>query len=193
MNSKEIIQAIKAVLAHNSHENIEKLAKAAGLRLAPLPLLDEEIEQILFFSSLSDEGERFNPLKFEKIIAALKRQNIPLLLDEEGGRFAKQMGAEAVYYPTEEGQSGFFAFPKNPTRTQVIEELLHYGQHRRVKFKSVSWQEIVKFELEAQQKLLEIGAKLNWSDNELMQIIRAMRQWQQEYGKLQRSNHANKN
>lgn len=193
MSNKQILQAIRALLTNNSRDNAEKLAKLVGLRLLPPPLLDEEIEQILFFSSLSDEGEIFNPLKFEKIIAALKRQNVPLLLGEEGGRFAQQMGAEAVYYPTEEGQSGFFAFPQNPTRTQVIEELLHYGQHRRVKFKSVSWQEIVKFELEAQQKLLEIGAKLNWSDSELMQIIRAMRQWQQEYDKLQESNHANKN
>ncbi len=193
MNSKAILQAMKALMLENTRENAEKLATLAGLRLLPPPLLDEEIEQILFFSSLSDEGETFNPIKFEKIIAALKRQNVPFLLGEEGGRFAQQMGAEAVYYPTEEGQSGFFAFPQNPTRTQVIEELLHYGQHRRVKFKSVSWEEIVKFELEAQQKLLEIGAKLNWSDVELMQIIRAMRQWQQEYDKLQEKGNANKN
>ena len=187
------LQAIKQFAKVASRENAEKLAKLAGLRLIPQPLLDEDIEQVIFFSSLADDGETFNPIKFEKIVAALKKQNIPLLLDEEGGRFAQQMGAEAMYYPTEEGQSGFFAFPPHPTRTQVIEELLHYGQHRRVKFKSVSWGEIVKFELEAQQKLLEIGAKLNWSDVELMQIIRAMRQWQQEYDKLQEKGNANKN
>ena len=67
------LQAIKQLAEVASRENAEKLAKLAGLRLIPQPLLDEDIEQVLFFSSLADDGETFNPIKFEKIVAALKK------------------------------------------------------------------------------------------------------------------------
>lgn len=159
--------------------------------LSEQPWLDIEIEQILFFSSLVDEGECFNPVKFEKIVAVLQKIGVPLLLGEEGQRFARQMQAEAVYFPTEEGQSGFFAFPPSPTRAQVVEELLHYGQHRKVGFKSVSWLEIVQFELEAQERLLKIGVRLNWSEAELGQILRAWQRWQQLHRELTGDENAN--
>jgi hypothetical protein len=191
MDIDAAMQALLDFSQDQTREKAERLADLVGAKLEPLALLDTEVEQIIFFSSQADDGEVFHPVKFARIIAVLEKQKVPLLLDEEGERFSHQMGAEAVYYPTEEGKSGFFAFPPNPTRTQVIEELLHYGQHRKVHFKTLSWPEIVQFELEAQQKLLAIGARLNWSDIELMQIIRAMRQWQQEHDKLREKGNAN--
>lgn len=137
----------------------------------------------VFFKSNAG-GELYSKEKLKKLLASFDKQGIPYLIGEEGKRFANQMGAEAVYYPTEVGISGFFAFPDNPTRTQVIEELLHYGQHKKTGFASLEWKDIVQFEIEAQKKLLVIGRSLNWSVAELEQIERALIQWQAEWDKL---------
>lgn len=64
--------------------------------------------------------------------------------------------------PAGVGESGFFTFPKNPTRIQMVEEImveeiLHYGQHRKTGFASLEWKDIVKLEIEAQHKLLAIS------------------------------------
>ncbi|STZ63923.1 phage head morphogenesis protein, SPP1 gp7 family [Moraxella lacunata] len=142
------------------------------------------IDKAVFFKSDGKDGEFYPKEKLAKLIKVFDKQGIPYLIGEEGGRFAKQMGAEAVYFPTEVGMSGFFAFPENPTRTQVIEELLHYGQHKSTNFASLEWQDIVQFEIQAQKKLLTVGRLLGWTVAELEQIERALAQWQQEWEKL---------
>lgn len=39
----------------------------------------------------------------------------------------------------------------------MVEEILHYGQHRKTGFASLEWKDIVKLEIEAQHKLLAIS------------------------------------
>lgn len=178
--------------AHN-HDRLTALLKLAedkhgtefGKRLRGQVLKQYTgIQQDVFFRSNANEGHVYPKDKFVKLLKAFDKLGIPYLIGEEGGRFARQMGAEAIYYPTEEGISGFFAFPDNPTRTQVIEELLHYGQHKKTGFASLEWKDIVQFEIEAQKKLLVVGQALNWSKAELEQIERALAQWQKEWEKL---------
>ncbi len=167
--------------------------KLQGLRIFKKKYADDllipvEIFKEIFFSSHVDNGVIFNPKKFARIVEILKKQDVPFLLGEEGARFAKQMNAEAIYYPTEEGKSGFFAFPDNPTRAQVIEEIIHYTQHKKTGFTSLEWIDIVKLEIEAQHKLLQIGAVSDWTDEEIKQIERALVVWEKELAKLEKSN-----
>ena len=147
-------------------------------------LISAEIQRVIFFSTSSDVGEIFNPKKLQRILKVFEKQNVPYLIGEEGERFARQMNAQAIYYPAGVGESGFFAFPKNPTRTQVVEEILHYGQHRKTGFASLEWKDIVKLEIEAQHKLLAISKHLQWSDAEIEQIKRALARWEIELSAL---------
>jgi len=69
-------------------------------------------------------------------------------------------------------------FGPSPTRAQVVEEQLHYGQYKALGFGPIS-DKVVDLELQAQDKLLQVGPRLGWSDQELSQIQRARDQWQQ--------------
>lgn len=62
----------------------------------------------------------------------------------------------------------------------MVEEILHYGQHRKTGFASLEWKDIVKLEIEAQHKLLAISKHLQWSDVEIEQIKRALARWEIE-------------
>lgn len=139
----------------------------------------------MFKSTETSAGPRFSPIKFKRIVKALERQGIPVLQGEEGERFARMMGAEAIYYPCEPGQSGFLAFGRDPTRTQVVEELLHLGQHRKLGFVALEEIDIVYMELEAQDRLLRLGKRFGWSENELSQIGRARIRWQTRLQELE--------
>jgi hypothetical protein len=68
------------------------------------------------------------------------------------------------------------AFGPSPTRTQVIEELIHYGQHKAAGFGDVTGQ-VTSLEIQAQLKLLGVGPRLGWSAEELAQIQRALEGW----------------
>jgi hypothetical protein len=90
---------------------------------------------------------------------------------------ARALGGEAIYFPAEAGRPGIFAFGPNPTRTQVVEELLHYGQHKAAGFGNMSGK-IVSLEIQAQNKLLQVGPRLGWTSEEMAQIQRARAYWQ---------------
>lgn len=94
---------------------------------------------------------------------------------EEGGRLARALGGEAVYIP-EAGGPGIIAWGPAPSRAAVVEELLHLGQHRAAGWADVSGK-VVGLELQAQDRLLNIGARLGWTEAELAQIARAKADW----------------
>ena len=120
----------------------------------------------------------FAPHKLERIRASLERQGVTFVLGEDGERLARALGAEALYfYATDEpGRPGVLVFGPNPSRTAVIEELIHLGQHRRAQWRS---QNDLRFtlEIEAQTKLLFLGRRKGWTRAEMARIRRARREW----------------
>lgn len=128
------------------------------------------------FRSSSAAGEIFDPAKFTRIQAALEKQGVTFVTGDEGANLARSLGGEALYWPLEPGKPGVMVFGPNPTRTQVVEELLHYGQHKALGFGSVS-NRVVELEIQAQNRLLQVGPRLGWTPGELAQIERARSEW----------------
>ena len=75
--------------------------------------------------------------------------------------------------------------PDNPTRLQVIEELIHLGQHRRAGWVGVETDalERARREIEAQRILLDIAARDGWTTEEIDRIRRNLEIWLEEYRK----------
>jgi hypothetical protein len=129
------------------------------------------------FRTASGGGELFDPAKFARIQASLEKQGVTFITGDEGARLARAVGAEALYWPLEPGKPGVMVFGPNPTRTQVVEELLHFGQHKRLGFGEVGQSRIVDLEIQAQDRLLQVGPRLGWTEAELAQIRQAREQW----------------
>ncbi len=62
----------------------------------------------------------------------------------------------------------------------VVEEIMHFGQHKAKKWIAFSREQIVKLEIEAQKKLLKIGKRLDWSQEEVRQITEALKIWEKQ-------------
>jgi len=132
----------------------------------------------LAFKSTSDAGEIYDPAKFKKVQTALEKQGVTFVTGDEGKRLANSLSGEALYWPAEPGKAGIMVFGPNPTRAQVIEEVLHFGQHKKSGYGEIG-DKIVDLEIQAQDKLLNLGARKNWSAGEIEQIQRAREQWLQ--------------
>jgi hypothetical protein len=150
----------------------EKQARIQGTMRGIVP------DNPLIFKSSSGAGELYDPAKFAKVQAALEKQGVTFVTGDEGKRLANSLGGEALYWPAEPGKAGIMVFGPNPTRAQVIEEVLHFGQHKKSGFGEIGSQ-IVDLEIQAQDKLLNLGARKNWTTGELEQIQRAREQWLQ--------------
>jgi hypothetical protein len=128
--------------------------------------------------SLEGGDEPFNPTQLAKLEAKLTEEGVALVTGDEGARLANNLGGEALYIP-EVGRPGIIAWGKNPSRAAVVEEIIHFGQHRRLGFGDISSQ-IIKLEIQAQLRLLRIGKILNWSEAELARIQRALETWRSQ-------------
>jgi hypothetical protein len=106
----------------------------------------------------SGTGNPFDAEKLSKIQANCEQQGVTFVTGDEGARLARAFGGEAVYIP-EVGRPGIIAWGPDPSRTAVVEELMHLGQHRATGWADVSGQ-IVGMEMAAQRRLLEIGTRL---------------------------------
>lgn len=124
---------------------------------------------------------RFDLDKLERLRNALAQNNVEILIaDEEGEEYLDYMQAEAVYSTAEEG--GYVLLRDDSSRAAVVEELIHAGQHRRLGFDKEGTAEFlerrVELEIEAQEKLLEIAEKNDWTEQEKVVIRRAKEQWE---------------
>lgn len=144
-----------------------------------------DIDVGLFFKSSGNQGHIFPPDKFQKIVVALKKQGVDVEASDDIERFLTIMQAQAGYVPDEVGKAGYMLFPKHPTRTQVIEEIIHFVQHKRAGFMALTALEIAKMEVQAQQQLLNLGVLLGWTDNELKEIEQALKIWQNRVKELE--------
>jgi hypothetical protein len=168
-------------------EDVKILAKdkaEKGKRLDDI--LDQLFQQVLFKSISADEGQRFSNRKLKRIQQAAKKLGIDTIEDSaQAAKYLDFIGAEAAYLPEENGQ-GVLVFRKNPSRSQVVEELLHYGQARKLGFKALSTLDIAKLEVEAQNRLIDIAQRLEWTHDEVDQIKRAKAQWQTDVKRLEK-------
>lgn len=87
------------------------------------------------------------------------------------------MGAEAAYVAWEGGGPGTVIWGAQPGRAAVVEEMIHLGQHRASGWAALTAEETVRFEVAAQQRLLQIGEKLGWTTEELGRIRTALAFW----------------
>ncbi len=106
-----------------------------GTQLAPF------LRSTRVFRNLTGGEQPFDPQKLAKIRATLEKEGITFVIGEEGERLARALGGEAMYIP-ELGRPGIIVLGNHPSRSAVIEELLHLGQHRRF-----NWGDVIPFGL----------------------------------------------
>lgn len=154
--------------------------KAAPQSLKTLGGLPEtpSISSNNIFKNTSGGVKPFDPVRLQKIQANLEKRGVAFVTGEEGERLANFYGAEALYLP-DYGRPGIIVLGKNPSETAVVEELIHLGQHRRLGWADITGK-IPKLEVEAQEKLLNLGKKLGWSEEETARIKRALEIWRKQ-------------
>jgi RHS repeat-associated protein len=118
----------------------------------------------------------FDPSKLERIIKNLELEGVSFEISEEVADSLKRRGLGGSYF-WRETEPGLVFLPPNPSSPAVIEELIHVGQHRSLGWGAVPREIIVTLEIEAQQKLLDIGKHLNWSSEEIIEIGKALDSW----------------
>lgn len=110
----------------------------------------------------------------------------------EAERLLNSIGAKAAYFPAE-GGPGTFIFSSNPTRSEVLEELMHYGQYKAAGFPTSGTQagriQGIQFEIDAQQRLGGFAERSNWSPEEIAHFQNAQETWQQLLNQAQRQGH----
>jgi hypothetical protein len=118
-------------------------------------------------------------------LAALEKRGVTSLTGEEGARVVRSLQAKALYWPSE-GGPGTLIFGPSPTRAQVTEELMHLGQFRNRGWPTTNNNPLlrVEIEIEAQDRLLQLGARRGWTEAELNEIRQAREVWLAEQRRL---------
>ncbi len=98
--------------------------------------------------------------------------------DEAAEEFLAKQNAKAMYIPGEPGKPGVLVFSRNATRAEVLEEIKHLKQHKSLKFASLTTEEIIKLEIEAQQQLSRYAKMKGWSDAEIKQFDNNLKYWE---------------
>jgi len=127
---------------------------------------------------------RFTSFKFiSSTVSQFKGFNTKGLVIWQGEDAARYLEgqAKAAYMAGENG-TGTLILGINPTRQEIVEELIHhqqnlkYGSDYMVKNKNL-------IEIEAQDKLLKIGKKEGWSEEVMDEIRRAKQTWIEKLNK----------
>jgi RHS repeat-associated protein len=135
------------------------------------------------FKSLKSGEVPFDKGKLNKIKKALDKEGVTLWMDEFSEKQLKKAGADAGYIP-DQGKPGIVVLKENPSRTEVVEELMHLGDNRRLNWAPVSEAKKVILEISAQYRLLELGKKLGWTIEEMKRIESALSYWYKKLSKL---------
>ena len=69
--------------------------------------------------------------------------------DDAAEEFLAKQNAKAMYIPGEPGKPGVLVCSRNATRAEVLEEIKHLKQHKSLKFASLSTEEIIRSEIDA--------------------------------------------
>lgn len=102
----------------------------------------------------------------------------------------KYFNAQAAYLPRAGGPGTLIIAP-NVTRLQVIEELVHHGQYKRIGFPdldSIKGAFVgARFEIEAQDNLLSIARRKGWTQTEIDLLTRNRAEWVKKLEELTRT------
>ena len=112
-----------------------------------------------------------------------------LVEGDEAVRMLRYLHPQAAYLPRA-GGPGTLVIGPNATRLQVIEELIHHGQYKRIGFPqldSVKGAFVgTRFEIEAQDLLLDIARRKGWTQAEIDLITRNRAEWVRKLEELTR-------
>jgi len=122
-------------------------------------------------------GPAFDAAKLARIQTNLEGQGVTFVTGPDGDAMLRGLGGEAAYLAMEGGRPGVVVLGSNPSRAAVVEELLHLGQHRATGWSASFGSQVTSFEIQAQTRLLGIGARLGWSEAELNGIKTALQSW----------------
>ncbi|MFB9243723.1 hypothetical protein [Massilia antarctica] len=126
-------------------------------------------------------GPLYDPAKLTRILTAAEKQGATVMQGSEAERLLKAIGAKAAYFPAE-GGPGTFIFSSSPTRSEVLEELMHFGQYKKAGFPTSATYDGrvqgIQFEIEAQRRLGSLAERRNWSPSEIAHFRSAEVTWQ---------------
>jgi len=133
-------------------------------------------------------GPAFDPQKLDKITENLQIRGVEVDSSPEAQRFLEWAKANALYMAID-GKPGTLFFKPNATRLEVVEELVHHGQHLRAKYKLPTNSldlsiEGAKREIEAQDILLKIAYRLSWTTEEIAKIMENKAAWVKKLDEL---------
>ncbi len=123
----------------------------------------------------------FDPAKLARIQASLEHQGVTFLIGPDGAALARAVGAAALYMPAEPDRPGIIVLGDAPSCAAVIEELIHLGQHRRLRWQDVG-ERIPELEVIAQDRLLRLGARWGWPAAELDRFRQVRERWRARIG-----------
>ena len=130
-------------------------------------------------------GPAFNPQQLDAILNNLERlpgQGVTVIRGEQAARMLGQ-NANAAYM-TVQGERGILILRDGATRLEVIEELIHHGQAVQAGFQMPTNVSTAVFvaqrEIAAQERLLQIAQRMNWTQEEVAAITQARQYWQQQ-------------
>jgi hypothetical protein len=149
----------------------------------------------LLLRSAPGEGGRigpiFDPTRLRRILTNLEKRGVVVDSGPDAVRLLDQQQAGAMYM-ADHGRPGVLLLRPGATRLEVLEELVHHGQHVRAKYllpqETIALALIqVERELEAQGTLLAIARRRGWTAEEIAMIERNQGVWQELHDRLVQS------
>jgi hypothetical protein len=127
-------------------------------------------------------GPEFDPAKLQRIVANLTRgERVTVEIGTEAAmRQLERSGADAAYMAQEGG--GILLLKPNATRLEVIEELMHIGQHRATGWAGSGGDALrrLRWELDAQPRLIDLAKRQNWTTTEIDKVRENYLRWLEE-------------
>jgi hypothetical protein len=126
-------------------------------------------------------GPEFNPQQLQQILRNLERQGVVIDGSADAIRLLEREGAGALYM-ADNGRRGVLILRPGATRLEVMEELIHHGQHLRAGLQLPTESAALALarvhrEIDAQNILLRIASNQNWTAEEIARIIANREEW----------------
>jgi len=116
-----------------------------------------------------------------RVLEALKKQGVIVRQGEVAESILEGMGARAAYLPTPGGGPGLLYLGRNATRSEVIEELIHYAQARGRGFpasvEETRAMQLLQDEVGASKRMIDLAKRGGWSEAELQQFESNLAYW----------------
>jgi hypothetical protein len=142
----------------------------------------DQIDTEKVLPSIKKNGERselFDEKKLEKIKKSLKKQGVDVKQNKESVEFLDKENLNAAYVQKEIGKPGAIYLKPNATKAEVVEELKHLGQHRRMKWADLGeLEDIARLEIKTQQELITHALSHGWPRAEVKKLEEALVEWE---------------